>query len=144
MARSFQLPTLLRNDEHGSLARPGFSLPHWTWHSRVVHFAAAAITATTLIGCDDGEGPTGSEAAQRGKTVYMSVCIACHNGDPNEDGTLGPAIAGSSLELIAAKVLRAEYPEGYEPKRAGIIMPKFPYLEAKLPDVTAFLAEVKR
>ncbi len=73
------------------------------------------IAAAALIGCDDAGEPTGSEAAQRGKSVYMSVCIVCHNGDPNEDGALGPAIAGSSLELIQAKVLRAEYPEGYEP-----------------------------
>ena len=74
----------------------------------------------------------------------MNVCIACHNGDPNEDGALGPPIAGSSLELLEAKVLRAEYPEGYVPKRAGIVMPKFEYIEEKLPDLAAFLADANR
>ena len=105
--------------------------------------AAAAIAVFAFAGCGETE-PIGSEAAARGRAVYMNVCIACHNGNPNQDGALGPAIAGSSLELIQAKVLRAEYPEGYEPKRAGIVMPKFEYLEEKLPDVAAFLAEVKR
>ena len=108
---------------------------------------AAAIAASALVdclGCQDVGEPTGSEAGVRGKAVYMNVCIACHNGDPNEDGALGPAIADSSLELLEAKVLRAEYPEGYEPKRAGIVMPSFGYLEEKLPDLAAFLAEAER
>lgn len=96
------------------------------------------------LGCQDGGEPSDSEASVSGRTVYMNVCIACHHGDPSQDGTLGPAIAGSSLELLEAKVLRAEYPEGYEPKRTGIVMPTFEFLEEKLPDLAAFLAEAER
>ena len=113
--------------------------------SLFVAIFAAAIAGLVLAGCGGTQSDSDlSEAAKRGRTVYMSVCIACHNGDPNEDGTIGPAIAGSSLELLEAKVLRAEYPEGYEPKRVGIVMPRFEYLEEKIPDLAAFLAEVKR
>ena len=36
-----------------------------------------------------------------------------------EDGSVGPAVAGASRELIEAKVLRGEYPPGYTPKRPG-------------------------
>ncbi len=104
---------------------------------------AAAVALATLSGCEEGSEPAVSEAATRGKAVYMNVCIACHNGDPNEDGALGPAIARASRELLEAKVLRAEYPEGYEPKRAGIVMPKFEYLDEKIPDLVAFLAELE-
>ena len=144
MTRSYRLPTLLGNDEYSSPALPGFALPHWALRSGILHAATAVIAAAALIGCDNGAESNYSEAAGRGRSVYMNVCIACHNGDPSKDGALGPAIAGSSLELIEAKVLRAEYPEGYEPKRAGIVMPKFAYIEENLPDIAAFLAEVKK
>ena len=109
-----------------------------------VGFALATIATAPFVGCEDSGEPAGSEAAARGRAVYMNVCIACHHGDPNEDGVLGPAIAGSSVELLEARVLRAEYPEGYEPKRPGIVMPKFEYLEDKIPDLAVFLAEVER
>jgi len=106
--------------------------------------AIAAAALTGCLGCEDGGEPTGSAAAASGRTVYMNVCVACHHGDPNQDGTLGPSIAGSSLELLEAKVLRAKYPAGYEPKRKDILMPTFEFLEEKLPDLAAFLAEVER
>ena len=109
-----------------------------------IHATAAAIAAVALAGCEDGGDPTGSDPVARGRAVYMNVCIACHNGNPNEDGAVGPAIAGSSLELIEAKVLRSEYPEGYEPKRPSLIMPKLAFLEPKIPDLAAFLAAAKQ
>lgn len=111
---------------------------------RITINTATVGLALVLAGCEDAGMPDGSEAAVRGRAVYMNVCIACHNGDPNLDGALGPAIAGSSRELLEAKVLRAEYPEGYQPKRPGMVMPKFEFLEDKIPDLTAFLAEAKR
>jgi mono/diheme cytochrome c family protein len=59
-----------------------------------------------------------SPLAQKGKTVYLASCIACHNADPRVSGALGPDIAGSSKELLTARVLNAKYPAGYQPKRA--------------------------
>ena len=103
---------------------------------------AAALAA---LGCGSGEAkPTLSAAAQQGERVYLNVCVACHNGDPNEDGSVGPAHAGASRELIEAKVIRGEYPPGYTPKRAGGVMPKFPYLADQIDDLTAYLDAVKR
>jgi mono/diheme cytochrome c family protein len=62
-----------------------------------------------------------------GRDLYRAVCQQCHNPDPRLDSTTGspqgPAIAGSSLELLKARVLRAEYPPGYQPKRATKLMP---------------------
>ena len=86
-----------------------------------------------------------SPLASEGEKVYQNVCIACHNGDPNRDGALGPANAGSSAELLSAKVLRGEYPPGYTPKRPGsTTMPPFPYLADKIPALAAYLEEVRR
>ncbi len=111
-----------------------------TRNLRISIYIAAGVFASTLAGCEEGGEPTGSDAAARGKAVYMNVCVACHNGDPSVDGALGPAIAGSSFELLEAKILRGEYPEGYEPKRPGVVMPKFEFLREKIPDLAAFLA----
>ena len=49
--------------------------------------------------------------------------------DPRTDGSLGPAVAGASLELLTARVLRAEYPAGYTPKRETRVMVPLPHLE---------------
>ncbi len=77
--------------------------------------------------------------AARGKQVYLSQCIACHNSDPSKNGPLGPAIKGSSPELIEARVLRAAYPPGYKPKRGTAIMKPMPQLAPAIDDLTAFL-----
>lgn len=74
-----------------------------------------------------------------GRAVYNANCIACHALDPTVDGALGPAVAGSSLELLEARIVRGEYPEGYEPKRPSRVMVPLPHLEPKLPELAAYL-----
>ncbi len=76
----------------------------------------------------------------RGRRVYLANCIACHNSDPRKPGPIGPEIAGSSLELLTARVLEAKYPVGYQPKRATHVMPATPHLKEDLPALAAFLA----
>ena len=96
-----------------------------------------------LAACSDGDDESVlSELAERGKHYYQNVCVACHNGDPRIDGTLGPAIAGAPLALIEAKVLRGEYPEGYTPKLATAAMPRFEYLADEIDSIAAYLSEV--
>lgn len=80
----------------------------------------------------------------RGKGVYMSNCITCHNPDPTLAGSIGPAIAGSSLELLTAKVLTRSYPPGYKPKVESDIMPDFPQLKDDIPGIHAYLATFKK
>ena len=77
----------------------------------------------------------------RGRAVYVANCIACHSTEPGFDGAIGPAIAGSSLELLEARIMRNEYPEGYKPKRDTKAMIALPYLEKDLAALAAFLAE---
>ena len=83
------------------------------------------------------------ELAEKGRQYYLSSCIACHNADPAVDGALGPAVAGASMELIEARVMRAAYPEGYTPKRDTRVMIAMPFLEKQLPALAAYLAVVE-
>jgi mono/diheme cytochrome c family protein len=97
------------------------------------------------VACSEGETVAREDpAVARGRTVYASVCTACHNADPNRDGSLGPANAGASRELLEAKLLRGEYPPGYAPKRPSNVMPRFENLAGSIDDLAAFLAAEKR
>jgi mono/diheme cytochrome c family protein len=88
------------------------------------------------------EPPTTEQLIAEGRATYNGNCIACHAMDPTMDGALGPAVAGSSLELLEARVLRGEYPEGYEPKRPSRVMVPLPHLEPKLPALAAYLGSL--
>ena len=101
----------------------------------------AAALALTLA-CSDGGG--GTDLVASGRKAYVANCTACHNPDPTRDGTMGPAIAGASLELLEARVLRAEYPPGYTPKRDSKLMPAQPFLKAELPALAAYLGSLSR
>jgi len=98
---------------------------------------ALLALAVALGGCSDsGLSP----AAERGRQVYLAHCIACHNTDPAQPGSLGPPIKGSSRDLLEAKVVKGTYPPGYTPKRPTTVMVPIP---AVAPDVAA-LAEYLR
>lgn len=101
-----------------------------------IRLALAAVTAlVALAACRSGD----ETAPERGRRVYVANCIACHHTDPRLDGPMGPAVAGSSHELLEARVLRGEYPPGYEPKRdSGLMMP-LPYLKDDIGALTAYL-----
>jgi mono/diheme cytochrome c family protein len=96
------------------------------------------VTAATLTGCSEPSSP-GGPSAERGRQLYLSQCIACHNSDPAKAGPLGPPIKGSPRELLEAKVLRGAYPPGYAPKRPTTVMPPQPALAGEIENLTAFL-----
>ena len=106
---------------------------------------AALVVSWGALGCGPSEGTTTlSEAAQRGERVYKNVCIACHNANPNLDGSVGPANAGASRALLEAKIVHGTYPPGYEPKRDSAAMPKFAYLADQIDDLHAYLEAVSK
>ena len=95
------------------------------------------LVAGLVLACSGD--PTDLSLAEQGERIYASNCIACHHRDPSRDGPLGPAIVGASLKLIEARVLRAEYPPGYTPKRDTRQMPAQPYLGPHVPALAAYL-----
>lgn len=101
------------------------------------------MIAPLLLACSGAEESGLSPLALEGQRVYQNVCIACHNGDPSVDGSLGPAVAGASEELLHARVVEGTYPPGYTPKKPGSgVMPRFEYLEPQIPALAAYLNEV--
>lgn len=82
--------------------------------------------------------------AQRGRIVYMTTCVVCHNPNPNLAGPKGPPIAGSSRELVYDRVLFLKYPPGYKPKRTTHAMRAQPQLKDRIDDITAFLDEAAK
>jgi mono/diheme cytochrome c family protein len=96
----------------------------------------------SLVSCQKNDLPKQplTSLESRGKGVYISNCIACHNPNPSLDGSIGPAIAGSSLDLITHRVLTRDYPAGYKPKRNSEVMPDFPQLKDAVPGIHAYLS----
>ena len=76
---------------------------------------------------------------KRGRSIYLANCTSCHNVDPSAPGAVGPEVIRSSVELLEARILRAEYPAGYTPKRASRSMPVLRHLEREIPSIHAFL-----
>lgn len=95
----------------------------------------------SLVSCQKSDVPKQplTSLESRGKGVFLSNCIACHNPNPSLDGSIGPAIAGSSLDLITHRVLTRDYPPGYKPKRSSDVMPDFPQLKDDVPALHAYL-----
>lgn len=116
------------------------SMARWKATRGVRALALAVCAGAFLAGCGDS-GAEDPEAAlrKRGRVVYDTNCTACHAIDPAKPGPVGPAIAGSSLALLEAKVLRNEYPPGYEPQRETQAMIPLPHLEKDLPAIHAYL-----
>jgi mono/diheme cytochrome c family protein len=105
--------------------------------------SAIVLAASVLLitACSDEGGKSGKNPdAERGRAVFLANCVACHNNDPSRDGPIGPAIKGSSRELVEARVLSTSYPPNYKPKRPTKIMPQFPFLKDEIPSLAAYLA----
>lgn len=102
----------------------------------------AGLIALAGLACSDA--PDMQTPAQRGETLYRNVCTTCHAQDPTQDGVLGPPVAGASVELLEAKLVRGEYPPGYEPKRTTNQMPPLVHLKDYVGDLAAYLASVER
>ena len=99
----------------------------------------ALVTAYFACSTGPSDAPALSAEAKRGRSVYLSNCIACHNADPAKAGSLGPEVRGASRELLEARVLTATYPAGYTPKRPSKVMQPMPQLAGDIDALAAYL-----
>jgi len=77
--------------------------------------------------------------AEEGKRLYSVHCTACHSPDPKVDGGLGPAVFGSSMDLLERKLVHGDYPPGYKAKRTTQVMVRLPFLKDQIPNLHAYL-----
>jgi mono/diheme cytochrome c family protein len=106
-----------------------------------------ALVLLTMGGCTKKEAGGGGGVAPdpvvaQGRNVYAASCTACHNRDPAKDGALGPAVAGSSLELLERRIVHGDYPEGYEPKRKSKVMVALPHLKGEIESLHKYLSSL--
>lgn len=84
----------------------------------------------------------------KGKEIYLSTCIKCHNKDPNVKGAIGPEVTDAPLEIMQAKVATGRYPdvlpEGFVPKRKTKQMIKQPQVLADVPSIHAYVMSLKK
>jgi mono/diheme cytochrome c family protein len=98
------------------------------------------LAAVVFAGCNSKPpGPV-----EKGRMVYMTNCVVCHNPNPNLPGNQGPAVAGSSQALLEARVLHLTYPPGYTPQQKTHAMRAFPQLKSNIGDLHAFLAATRQ
>lgn len=111
-------------------------------------FLVLTLLASLCTGCpffgkssssSDSSASPEDKLISRGRIVYRSSCISCHNVNPKLPGSLGPDVHGSSKELLTARLLHAKYPDGYKPKRASNAMPAMPQLANDIDALTAYL-----
>lgn len=85
---------------------------------------------------------------EKGKEIYLSTCIQCHNKDPNVKGPIGPELVDAPLEVMQVKVVTGRYPdvlpEGFVPKRKTKQMRKFPNYEKDVPSIHAYIQSLKK
>ena len=98
-----------------------------------------SLLALAGLGCGGGDS---DDPVSRGRGAYLANCVACHSTNPKLAGPIGPEVAGSSRELLEAKLLRNTYPPGYSPKRNTRAMVPLPHLEEKIEDIAAYLGSI--
>jgi mono/diheme cytochrome c family protein len=82
----------------------------------------------------------------KGRRLYLSNCISCHNRDPNISGSIGPEVIDAPLEVMKHKIMTGTYPavlpKGFRPKRKTKLMRKIPKLEKEIPLIYDWIQSV--
>lgn len=84
----------------------------------------------------------------KGKRLYLSNCVQCHNRDPNLKGSIGPEMVDAPLSVMTSKVMTGKYPDslpaGFIPKRKTKAMRPIPKLKADIPAIHAWVQSLKK
>lgn len=85
---------------------------------------------------------------EKGKRLYLSNCIQCHNRSPDLRGSIGPELIDAPLEVMRAKVMTGKYPQtlpaGFVPKRKTTAMRPIPKLKEDIPAIWAYVQSFKK
>ena len=94
-----------------------------------------------------GASPTQAEI-DKGRRIYFSNCISCHNKDPNLKGAIGPEIINVPYEVLESKILTGKYPEklppGFIPKRKTKLMKPIPKIKDDIKALHAWIESMNK
>ena len=76
---------------------------------------------------------------EKGRIVYFANCVSCHNNNPKKTGSIGPAVYGASIDVLAQKIVFGKFPENYSAKRTSKIMPLMPHLKKEISNLHVFI-----
>lgn len=89
-----------------------------------------------------------NSSIEKGKKLYISNCIRCHNKDPNIKGSIGPEVVDAPYEVMYSKIMTGKYPQplpkGFIPKRKSSAMAKLPKLKDDIPSIWAYVQSLKK
>ena len=102
---------------------------------------SSLLFSTSLLSADQA-------TLDKGKRLYLSNCIQCHNKDPNLKGSLGPEMVDAPLSVMTSKVMTGAYPAvlpaGFVPKRKSKAMKKIPKLKNDIPAIYEWVQSMKK
>lgn len=102
---------------------------------------SSLLFSTSLLSADQA-------TLDKGKRLYLSNCIQCHNKDPNLKGSLGPEMVDAPLSIMTSKVMTGAYPAvlptGFVPKRKSKAMKKIPKLKNDIPAIYEWVQSMKK
>lgn len=107
--------------------------------SRITHFMRIFLILFILMASCTKKPTEPLALDKQGQKVYSIHCTACHNANPKLDGAIGPAVHGSSKELLEMRLISGTYPAGYKPKRETKIMTLLPFIKDEIPALHAYL-----
>ena len=85
-----------------------------------------------------------TEGYYRGEKIYRTICITCHNVNPNKIGGLAPDIADSNLETIRSMIMTGKLPKGQKSKWPDMGMVPLPHLEDEIPYLFEYINSFKK
>jgi mono/diheme cytochrome c family protein len=113
-----------------------------------VFFKGALLGPLLISGIVFAQTKVDQATLDKGKRLYMSNCIQCHNKDPNIKGSLGPEMVDAPLEVMTSKVMTGKYPDplpkGFVPKRKSRAMRAIPKLKEDIPAIHAWVQSMKK
>lgn len=91
---------------------------------------------------------TDKATIEKGRRLYVSNCLSCHNRDPGLKGSIGPEITDAPLSVMTSKVMTGKYPEplpaGFVPKRKSRAMMPIKKLKDDIPAIWAYVQTFKK
>ncbi len=114
----------------------------------VVKKVTAAVVGTAVAA--EAAPAVDPQAAliEKGRKLYVSNCISCHNRDPNIAGAIGPIMVDAPLSVMTSKVMTGRYPDvlppGFVPKRNTKQMRPLKKLQNDIPAIHAWVQSVKK